>query len=216
MKSSRKSRKGGTKVRHGGGQKGHDWEVIPRPRGIPNITLTHSVKMRFACTATTQLDISWKNLLDTWVVATTGTQGYQLFDAVRIRAIEVWSYSSAGPVTATIIYPGAVLGAQGDSTTHTDTSMGLQPAYVYAAPSKRSVASMFQPSSTNSAFDIYCSTGSVVDLSLTFRSSMAGFAPTTVTNALVSAQAGNVYVRGFDGVAAATTKFLPCGVPDTI
>jgi hypothetical protein len=54
----------------------------------------------------------------------------------------------------------------------------------------------------------------VVDLSLTYRSSMAGYAPIAVTQALVGAQPGNIYVRGFDGVALATTKFRPQGVPD--
>jgi hypothetical protein len=183
--------------------------------GVSNISLTHNVKMRFAATATATLAISWKNLLDSWLIATTSTQGYQLFDAVRIRAIEIWAYSAAGPVTCTVIFPGAVLGAQGDSTTHTDTSMGIEPAYIRAVPSGKSQASMFQASSTNSAFDIYTSSGAVVDLHLSFRASMSGYAPTTVTNALVAAQVGNVYVRGFDGIAVATTKFAPQGIPDT-
>jgi hypothetical protein len=190
--------------------------IIPRPMAVPNIGLTHSVKVRYASTAATQLAISWKNLLDSWVVSTAATTGFQLFDSVRIRAIEVWAYSSAGPVTATVIFPGAVLGAQGDSSTHTDTSMGIEPAYVRARPSKRSQASMFQSSSTNSAFDIFVPSGAIIDIDATFRCSMAGYAPTALTNALVAAIPGNVYIRGFDGAAAATTKFLPQGIPDVI
>lgn len=190
--------------------------VIPRPPPIPNSTITHNVRMRFAANAQANLSISWKNLLDTWLVATTATAGYELFDSVRIRKIEMWGYSSAGPVTCTITFPGAVLGAQGDSTTHTDTSMGIEPAYVLARPGKRSIASMYQNSTTNTAFDIYCPSGAVVDLSLSFRCSMAGYAPVAATNALVAAQAGNVYVRGFDGVAAATSKFVPQGIPDYV
>lgn len=189
--------------------------IIPRPPPIPNTTLTHNVRMRFAAQAAS-LSISWKNLLDTWLVATSATQGYQLFDAVRIRAIEVWSYSAAGPVTCTVTFPGAVLGAQGDSTTHSDTCMGLEPAHVLARPSKRSMAAMYQNGTTNTAFDIYCPAGSVVDLQLSFRCSMAGYAPVAATNALVAAQTGNVYVRGFDGVAAATSKFQPQGIPDYV
>jgi hypothetical protein len=190
--------------------------VIPRPPAIPNTTITHNVRMRFAANAAAALSISWKNLLDTWLVATSATQGYQLFDSVRIRAIEVWSYSASGPVTATVTFPGAVLGAQGDSSTHSDTSMGLEPAYVKARPSKKSGAALFQNSNTNTAFDIYVTSGAVIDLELSFRSSMAGYAPVTATNALVAAQTGNVYVRGFDGVAAATSKFVPQGIPDYV
>jgi len=190
--------------------------VIPRPPQIPNTTLTHNVRMRFASNASAGLSISWKNLLDTWLVATSATQGYQLFDSVRIRAIEVWAYSASGPVTATVTFPGAVLGAQGDSTTHSDTCMGLEPAHVLARPSKKSIASMFQNSNTNTAFDIYVPSGAVVDLLLSFRCSMAGYAPVTATNALVAAQTGNLYVRGFDGIAAATSKFVPQGIPDYV
>lgn len=190
--------------------------IIPRPPQIPNITLTHNVRMRFATSATVALSLSWKNLLDTWLVATSSTQGYQLFDAVRIRAIEVWSYSSSGPVTATVSFPGAVLGAIGDSTTHTDTSMGLEPAHVLARPGRKTGAALFQAQSTNTAFDLYCPSGSIVDVQLSFRSSMAGYAPVAVTNGLVAAQTGNVYARGLDGVAAATTKFQVQGIPDWV
>jgi hypothetical protein len=190
--------------------------IIPRPPPIPNTTLTHSVRMRFSTSAQVGLSISWKNLLDTWIVATSSTQGYQLFDTVRIRAIEIWAYSPAGPVTCTVTFPGAVLGAVGDSSTHTDTCMGLEPAHVLARPGRKSAAALYQGSTTSTAFDIYTPTGAVVDVLLSFRSSMAGYAPVAATNALVAAQTGNIYARGMDGLPAATSKFVVQGIPDYV
>lgn len=210
-----------TAKKRGQNQRDQTKMVIPRPMGIPNIGLTHNVKVRYSTSAAVALSLSWKNILDSWLVATTAVQGYQLFDMVKIRCVEVWSYSASGPVTCTVTFPGgpnSIPGALGDGTTHTDTSMGLEPAYIRAVPGRKSGAALFQgqASTTYQAFDIFCPSGSVVDVSFSFRMSMAGYAPVAVTNALVGAQVGNVYARGLDGIAAATTKFQVQGIPDWI
>jgi hypothetical protein len=212
MKSNRSRGQKGRRDRNGN----QALMTIPRPLAIPNIAIEHVVKIRYACTAQTSLAISYRNLLDSILVATTATAGAQLFDLVKIRKIEAWSYVPTGVSTLTIQFVGRTDGLIGDDKSHTDTSMGIEPAYLSVKPSARSQASMFQQSNTAVAFNIYCAQATIVDLSLTFRTAMEGVSATSAQQALVGAAAGLVYYRGFDGIATATTKFTPQGTPQII
>jgi hypothetical protein len=183
---------------------------------IPNVAIDHVVKVRYVSTATTSLGISYRNLLDSILVATTATAGAQLFDLVKIRRVEMWCYNPSGVATITLQFVGRTDGLIGDDKSHTDTSMGLEPAYLSAKPDARSQASQFQQSNTAVAFNIYCPIATVVDLHLSFRTAMEGVSATSVQQALVAGSAGLVYYRGFDGLATASTKFLPQGTPQII
>lgn len=167
--------------------------------------------MRFQTNAAASANITFQNILDTVLVATGATAGSDLFEAVRINSIEAWAASVTGaPTTVEVVFSGATVGAAGDQKLHTDTSMGIEPAHVKARPDPLTQAGQFQPSSADIAMQLDVPSGTVIDLSLTFRQPVLGTAVSS-QNVLVAATAGVVYYRGLDGKATATTVFPVVG-----
>lgn len=187
-------------------------ESLSKPPAIGFMGLQHSGKTRYAANAAVSTVITFANLLDSWLVATSATAGVQLFDMVKINSIEVWSWSPSGPVTCTVTFAGKAVGLTGDSKVVTDTAMANSPAHIVAKPGRRSLAGDWQASNTNTAFTIICPSGSVIDLNFSYRNSYEGGALINTTQALVGAVAGDLYVRGFDGLATAATKVPPQGI----
>jgi len=185
-------------------------QVIPHPPPIANLAITHSTKLRFtAVAAFAQTVISFQNLLDTLLLAIAPTSGADLFQQVRIRAVEMWAISVVGTATSVQLeFASQVAGEVGDARVHSDTSMGIEPAHVRARPAVRSGAALFQKSSANPAFTITGPAGTVIDVELTLKGLPAPLV-TFAQIALVAATAGAWYFRGLDGLAIAGTNFLP-------
>lgn len=190
--------------------------VIPRPPQIGNYEVTHGTRLRFSTpTAAFDGNITFQNLLDTLLIAATATTGFDVFRFVKIRRVEVWAASGNTPasadgplpVTATVVFQGVTAGIVGDVSVHTDTSMSIEPAYVNARPSSKSLASNFQISSAAVAFRLTCPLNSVIDVELSFKSQFVS--AVAAQNALVGGVAGDIYLRGLDGVAASTSGLPP-------
>jgi len=180
-------------------------EMISHPPQIPNLTVTHGVRMRFIANAAFAANVTFQNLLDIFLVATSATAGFDLFHSVKIRSVECWAVASSGNAeTVLLIYDGAAVGILGDFKEHSDTSMGIQPAHIKCKPSPKCLASEYQLSSANSAFFLSCPSGTVIDVEFTFQQYLSS--AVAAQNALVGATTGASYVRGLDGVATATTK----------
>lgn len=186
-------------------------EIISHPPQIDGINLRHSATFRYRATAaTSQLAVTFDNLLDTVLVANSAVAGSQLFQTAKIRRVRVWGMPAVGSASSVSVeFSGINNGVAGDQIIHTDTSMGVQPAHVDARPNVRCLASMYQLASAATAFTLSCPAGSVIDLELSFRGYAFGVAPDAVANALVGATAGVVYLRGFDGLATAASNFVP-------
>jgi hypothetical protein len=168
--------------------------------------------MRFQSNASFFASVTFQNLLDTILLAASATAGFDLFDAVRVNSVETWAISVVGTsVTLITIFGGEVVGAQGDQKTHTDTSMGVQPAHVKARPDPLTQAGQFQSSTANAAFALDIPANTVIDVSMTLRQPVLGQA-VAAQNVLVGATAGVLYYRGLDGKAAATTVLPVVGV----
>jgi hypothetical protein len=197
-------------------QLSQELRTIPRPLSIPNVAINHVVKLRYVATADATVAVSYRNLLDSILIATSATTGVQLFDIVKVRKVELWCYNPSGVATVSVHFVGRTDGSIGDDKAHTDTSMGLEPAYLSIKPDPKSQASQFQQSSAAVAFNVYCPIATVIDLHLSFRTAMEGNSATSVQQALVSGSAGLVYYRGFDGLATSSTKFGPKGTPQII
>jgi len=188
-----------------------DRQIIPHPPPIANLAVTHSVRVRFTATAAFAGNITFQNLLDILVVATTSTTLADQFSAVKIRAIEIWSEAAIGtPTFAALIFDSGAAGFVGDHKEHNGASMGVQPAHVFARPSARSLASDFQVSSANQAFWLQVAAGAVVDVLLTYQQYMG--VGVVAQNAAVAATVGATYVRGLDGKTIALTNFPPTAV----
>jgi hypothetical protein len=186
-------------------------ETIDHPPQLNDYSVSHGKTLRFTVTAAvTNQSITFANLLDAILVATTATVGKQLFDVVKVRRVTIWAAAALGtPTTTAITFLGNT--NAGDDSIHTDTSLGFKPSYVSARPGPKTLASFFNASGAVIAFTLTAPAGSIIDIHLTYRTSVS--APVTVANALVAATAGEIYFRGLDGVAAATTNFpVPNGI----
>jgi len=180
-------------------------ERMEHPPQINGYEITHNKRLRFTATAASSTAITFADLLDTVLIATTAVQGFDLFDLVRIEYVEVWGILAQGaPSSVSVVFTTAT----GDRSIHTDTSLGVKPAYVRARPSDKSLASFWQVFAAGAAFQLQCPAGSIIDVSLSFRTAET-FAPQAAQNALVGATAGDIYYRGLDGLAIAGTNFPP-------
>jgi hypothetical protein len=171
--------------------------------------IVHHQRMRFVANTAVFKNISFQNLLDTIGVAITAILGYDLFDQVKLSSVELWSLPAIGSSNLiSVQFSGAAPGSIGDGAVHSDNSMGIQPAHVLARPNSLSQSAQWQPSSAAASFALTCPTGTVVDVSLSFRM-ITTSAPQALQNALVAAVVGDVFYRGLDGLALAATSLTP-------
>jgi len=198
---------------------------ITHPPQLPSYGITRDVRMRFQCTeAAFNADITFQNLLDTVLVAIGSTSAVDLFQSVRVNAVECWAPSQgvnpgseAGftpPSTVIVIFDGTTVGAQGDQKTHSDTSMGIQPAHVRCRPDPLTQAGQFQNSTADVAFRLDVPEGTVIDVSLTFRQPVLGNA-VSAQHAAAGLTAGAIYYRGLDGLIASGTNLPVLGAVAT-
>ncbi len=165
--------------------------------------------MRFVTNAAlAQKNITYQNLLDTWLMMTSATTAYDLYQAVRIRAVELWACSLANQVTTVeLTWVGNASGAYATEKTATDTSVSLEPAHVRTTPGPLSPQGLWQQSANEVAFQLTCPANTVIDVEATFRSRFT--AQTAAQNAAVGGVTGTLVNRGLDGIAAATTQIPP-------
>jgi len=177
---------------------------MEHPPQINGYEIDHQKRLRFTATAAAGLTITYQNLLDLVLVATTATVGFDLFDLVKVKQVEIWSQAALGtPSSISVVFTTST----GDKSIHTDTSLGVKPAYVKARPSEKSLASFWQASAAGNCFTLVCPAGSIIDVTLHLK--VASIAAVAAQNALVAATAGDIYYRGLDGLAAATSNFVP-------
>jgi len=182
--------------------------AVSHPPSIPQLNIAHSVRMRYICNSGTNQNVTYQNLLDTFLVASGATAVWDVFQAVRIRAVEAWAVPVIGNAsTVEVQFLGNVAGQYGKPQVFTDTSMGIQPAHVRAVPARKSTLALWQQSSTDVAFNLICPTGTVIDLELSFIGRFG--VPLAAQNVSAATSAGAFYIRGFDGLAIAATKFTP-------
>jgi len=208
-------RKGNTQNRRGNrraAQRAPQNLIIPHPpQIIPQIT--HRQRMRFTAT-TAQTNgsnpITFRNLLDTINFATSAVAAYALFDQVRVNMVEIWAAPVQGnaPAQVAVEFSGQTTGQAGDGRVYSDTSMGIEPAHVRCAPSRMSLAALWQATSANTAFQLTCPVAAVIDVDLSYRTVQSDV-PALVQVVPAGATTGQLYYRGLDGAAIAATQLPP-------
>jgi hypothetical protein len=189
--------------------------VISHPPQLNGIEVRHSVTLRFIASAAISQVITFQNLLDTMLLATSATAVFDLFQMVKIRRVRCWALPVIGNATTVEVqFNGASAGRVGDQAIHSDTSMGIQPACVSARPNRRSLAADFQTNAASTAMTLVCPSGTVIDMDLSFRGAFT--TAVAAQNVAVGATAGAVYLRGLDGNAASTTSLPPANLIYTI
>jgi hypothetical protein len=206
MMSQKNIRKGKAAARKANMQQRGNNQMISHPPPLRSYGLVKEARLRFVANAAFAGPITFQNLLDMVLIGTSTTTLADLFFAVRVNSVELWSLPAVGGAnTVVCIYSGAVVGASGDQKTHTDTSMGIEPAHVKARPDRLTQAGQFQPSSADNAFALQVPANTVIDVSVSLRNPVDGAAAVASQNAGVGITVGLVYYRGLDGKAAATT-----------
>jgi hypothetical protein len=181
---------------------------ITHPPQISNYEIRHSMPLRFTVTAgVVRQSITILNLLETVLMATTALAPFRMFDAVRVRHIRVWAVAALGtPTTVAVVFLGNGQNGAGDRKIVSDTSLGVQPAYVKAVPDKGSSLHLWQGSTSNMTVEVTAPAGSIIDVVMDLRNDNTAAA---ATNASVGATVGGIFYRGLDGLAAAATNFPP-------
>jgi hypothetical protein len=187
--------------------------TIPHPPQLNAYEVTYGRTLRFTAGSAFAATITFQNLLDLILMTTSATAPFDLFYMVRVKSVKVWTLPTIGTAsTATVIFDGVVAGSQGDRKVHTDTSMGIEPAFVSCRPAAKTAASLFQIAIPQSAFFLECPGGSVIDVALDFKSDVLA-SPVAAQNVAVGAAVGVLAYRGLDGKAVATSDFVvPAGI----
>ncbi len=184
--------------------------TIPNPGGLQAYgTIQCPMKLKFTCTTATTSTITWANILDTVVVATTSTQLADVFYSARLKAVRIWTPPMAGnnAYQATIAFDSP---SQGDQRVWV-VSSGPTGGYCECKPSKNSInGKMWEDSSSVGVFTVNSMpVGTLIELDLVFRSRLGPGSAALAAQAGSGLTAGTIYLRGMDGLAAASTKFYP-------
>jgi len=184
--------------------------MIPHPPQIRSFEITHATRLRFTVVGAGPIDgpIAVSDLLDMILFASSATQLYDVFGQVKVKSVEIWSVN-VGAVqssTVSVVFNGADV-ASGDRVIHTDTAMGIEPAYVCARPSRKSLISNYQSSTPDVAFSINAPVGSIIDVDCVFRAPF-DFA-VAARNLGTGLTTGAIYLRGLDGEPFSTSQARP-------
>lgn len=180
------------------------------PPQINGYQIAHSQTLRYTVTAAVaQQTVTYQNILDSILLATTANIGFDVFDLVKIKSISIWGQAALGTPSSVSV---AFFTATGDKMIHQDSSLGVKPAYVTAKPNVKSLASFWTASGGGAAFVLECPAGSIIDVQCAFRTSLSS--PTQTQNNLNAvATVGEIYYRGLDGLNLASSNFqVPSGI----
>lgn len=184
--------------------------------------LAQGITMRFRTTSafTGVVGINFYNLLDTWIIAGTATNGYQLWDFVKVRRVTVRAGTQVGgagstqtpSATVSVEFPGLVIGASGSGRVKTTTSLTpVVPAVATLTPGHQTSAGLWQPSSNDTAFVIRAVDnvggaliGAIVDVEMSFKNSPL-VTPQAVASAISGATPGQIYFGSLDGARIAAS-----------
>jgi hypothetical protein len=189
--------------------------MIPHPPSI-NPQLKQKMRLRYTVVTTPAKNklIQSANVLGSVVVATSAIATYNIYDTVRLESVEVWSAPSQGSAPATVAVQFPALNSPGNSgRVYSDTSMGIEPAYVKAVPDKLSNAGFWQESGSADLFYLTAPIGSVIDVVVSFATDQNAAPVASVTPG--AATTGEMYYVGLDNLLLAATT-LPAVAPVTI
>jgi len=155
-----------------------------------------------------------------WGYTTTVAQ--MMFDAVKIRYVEVWSLipNTDNSTQIAVQFPGLIAGTVGDVVSRSDQSTGSTwSAHVKVAPRRMSQSAQWLPTDNNSLigqatiFTITVNSPVIVDVGLSFSvPSTARGSSGSVT--LTTSSQGYTYYLALDNPAGSTGSGTSAFVPD--
>ncbi len=181
---------------------------IPVRGGVGLCNPESTLSLEWVANAVYTGTITWRMLLDTVVMATTSTAGYDVFYSMRLHYVEIWTPDVAAGVVAN--WPSLAF----DSPSQGDQRVFQIPCtsnggYAKCKPSNKSLNGLtWQNSSSVGAFTLNnIGIGTIVRIHCTVRARMGSGSATAAANALSGATAGTIYLRGLDGLATASSSW---------
>jgi len=214
MNSQKRNNQGPRATRRGGRQLGGGGRRMRSAGGPPEFISTPSVGKTFRftnATAVVSLPITRNMLLNLMTVATTTTNQARIFDAVKLKRVRCWGEPPAlgsAPTSLQVEW----LGNQAPSTIHSDTAIGVRPAFVDTRPPLDSSDRWWSISGTNGSevlFNYTGPAGSIVDVMLSFRLNDDEAAIFGEAGTAAGATIGVMYYNYLDGFAS--KKLAPVG-----
>lgn len=178
------------------------------PPFVPTISLSHRFRFTNGTNAGSYL-ITRGNVLNLILYATSAITSVRLFEAVRVKRVEIWSNPTAlgsAPTSVSLEW----LGVQGPSTFHSDTTMGVSPAHIVTQPPANSSDRWWSMSGQNEAdnlFGLSLPADSVVDVTLELR--LVETEAPTAGDVPAGAALGQLYGDYLDGLSSG--KLAPVG-----
>ncbi len=153
--------------------------------------------------ALTNQSITFENLVQTVMVATTATSATSIFSSVKLRSVEIWGTSNAVGTSATVSCKLDSTNALTGGISVSDTCLSpFEYAHIKLVPPSGSVQSFWidgASAATTTCFKISVPANAVIEIVLDYVLNWADTASTTRT--VAGATAGVVYVPNL----AATT-----------
>jgi hypothetical protein len=186
------------------------------PQRVAAFHGTHTIRYSHASAGAQSIQIA--DLQDAVVVATAATTAYRLFDAIRIKKIEIWAAAAAGSNTAVLLeelQSSASFLMASKSRSIEDMVVGTaRAAHIVYKPSAGSIQGNWISANISAAVNILTVTapaGAVMDFTFDYTLADGNQAPTAGATAISGATAGQVYTRAF-GVSSSTTAWAPVGL----
>ncbi len=182
------------------------------PQLATTVKLTHTFRFIATANITSRL-LLFTELLDLLCLATSAASASRIFNAVKIKRIQVWAATSVATSSLSVIFqkgPGTN-GVSGDSVTHADTALGVsQIAHIDVKFNAREQVGQWQgPGITTTYGQLTIPQGGVVDITFSY-SMIDSETAVNVTGAVAGASAGRVYCRALDNTQA-TPQLSPSG-----
>jgi hypothetical protein len=176
------------------------------PPYVPTMKL--SQKFRFTSGANSgTFSVTRANILDLIGYATTPTSAVRLFEALRLKRVEIWGNNTAGALQNVEL---EWIGENSPSVIISDTSMGVRPAHVRSTPPTESSNrwwSLSGFSETDVLFSLTVPINAIIDVQLEARV-VEKEAPTLLSVLPVGATVGQLYGNYLDGITSGKLAML--------
>lgn len=155
--------------------------------------------------------ITRAQLLNLYTIATTTTNQNRLITAIKLNRVQAWAQP---PILGTMATPIVVEweGNQAPSTIHSDTAVGVRPAYVDTRPPRDASNRWWSISGSNESevlFRLTVPIGSIIDITCAIRMADDEGAVAGENGTTAAATVGKVYFNYLDGFS--TQVFKPEG-----
>lgn len=196
----RGARRGGNQRKGQGAGRGN--RASP-PEFVSTLSLGH--RFRFvAVSAFSRLSITRAMLLNLYTMATTTTNQFRLISGIKLNRISMWGQPAALGSTATPLLV-EWLGQYSPSTIHSDTPIGVRPAYVRTRPPIDAAERWWTLSGNNETETLARlsgSAGTVIDVEVSIRLSDDESAAAGENGTGAASAVGTVYWNYLDGFAS--------------